>query len=266
MSKGGSRFWAWLTFAVGATYFILPLLATFEFSLRKRRGAYSFDAYQAVFSDPNFQATFTYSIVVAVFTIVLGVVLVVPTAYWIRLRLPQLRPIVEFVTLLPLVIPAIVIVFGYIRMFGSNSALPFLGTARGTDILLVIGYATLALPYMYRAVDTGLRTIDVRTLTEAAQILGAGWVTIIVRVILPNVLIAVLSGAFLTFAIVIGEFTMASLLNRPAFGPYLQNIGANFAYEPSALAIIAFAITWGCMAVIQLLSRFAPKSANNPSH
>ncbi|TIL97378.1 MAG: ABC transporter permease subunit, partial [Mesorhizobium sp.] len=89
--------------------------------------------------------------------------------------------------------------------------------------------------------DTGLRTIDVRTLTEAAQILGAGWGTIIARVILPNVLIAVLSGAFLTFAIVLGEFTMASLLNRPAFGPYLQNIGANRAYEPAALAIIAFA-------------------------
>jgi putative spermidine/putrescine transport system permease protein len=117
---------------------------------------------------------------------------------------------------------------------------------------------------MYRAVDTGLRTIDVRTLTEAAQILGAGWTTIITRVIMPNVLIAVLSGAFLTFAIVIGEFTMASLLNRPAFGPYLQNIGANRAYEPAALAIIAFAITWGCMSVIQILSRFAPKSANQP--
>ena len=66
--------------------------------------------------------------------------------------------------------------------------------------------------------------------------------------ILPNVLHRACSrGAFLTFAIVIGEFTMASLLNRPAFGPYLQNIGANRAYEPAALAIIAFAITWGCM-------------------
>jgi putative spermidine/putrescine transport system permease protein len=57
-------------------------------------------------------------------------------------------------------------------------------------------------------------------------------------------MIGVLSGAFLTFAIVIGEFTMASLLNRPAFGPYLQLIGANRAYEPAALAVIAFAITW----------------------
>ena len=261
----GSRFWAWLTFGVGAAYFFIPLIATLEFSLRMRRGVYSFDAYKVVLGDDRFQATFSYSVIVAIFTIILGVALVVPTAYWIRLRMPQLRPVIEFITLLPLIIPAIVIVFGYIRMYGSNSPLPFLASTRGTDLLLSIGYATLALPYMYRAVDTGLRTIDVRTLTEAAQILGAGWTTIIVRIILPNVLIAVLSGAFLTFAIVIGEFTMASLLNRPAFGPYLQNIGANRAYEPAALAIIAFAITWGCMSVIQVLSRFAPRSANRPN-
>ncbi|MDX8465201.1 ABC transporter permease [Mesorhizobium sp. VK23B] len=256
------RFWAWVVFILGAAYFFIPLIATVEFSMRMRRGAYSFDAYQIVLGDARFQATFMYSVVAAIFTIILGVLVVVPAAYWIRLRLPQIRPLVEFITLLPLVIPAIVIVFGYIRMYGSNSPLPFLANDTATNALLVIGYATLSLPYMYRAVDTGLRTIDVRTLTEAAQILGAGWSTIITRVILPNVLIAVLSGAFLTFAIVIGEFTMASLLNRPAFGPYLQNIGANRAYEPAALAIIAFAITWGCMSLIQILSRFAPKSAN----
>ena len=261
-----ARMWAWVTFAVGAAYFFIPLIATLEFSMRMRRGAYSLDAYRIVLGDERFQATFGYSVIVAIFTILLGVLVVVPTAYWIRLRMPQLRPIVEFITLLPLIIPAIVIVFGYIRMYGSNSPLPFLASARGTDMLLIIGYATLALPYMYRAVDTGLRTIDVRTLTEAAQILGAGWATIIARIILPNVLIAVLSGAFLTFAIVIGEFTMASLLNRPAFGPYLQNIGANRAYEPAALAVIAFAITWGCMSVIQILSRFAPRSASAPTN
>ena len=259
------RFWAWVVFALGAAYFFIPLIATVEFSMRMRRGAYSFDAYQIVLGDARFQATFMYSVVAALFTIILGVLIVVPAAYWIRLRLPQLRPIVEFITLLPLVIPAIVIVFGYIRMYGSNSPLPFLANDTATNALLVIGYATLSLPYMYRAVDTGLRTIDVRTLTEAAQILGAGWSTIITRVILPNVLIAVLSGAFLTFAIVIGEFTMASLLNRLSFGPYLQKIGANRAYEPAALAIIAFAITWGCMSLIQILSRFAPKSANRPN-
>lgn len=248
----------WIAVTLGAVYFILPLAATFIFSLKKLKGTYSFEAYRIVLADPNFQTSFTFSLLAALATILVGILLVVPTAYWVRLKLPRLRPVMEFVTLLPLVIPAIVIVFGYLRMYGSASWLPFTGSATGTNILLVFGYVTLAMPYMYRAVDTGLAAIDVRTLTEAAESFGAPRRTIILSVILPNVRAAVLSGAFLTFAIVIGEFTLASLLNRPAFGPYLELIGANRAYEPAALAVIAFAITWACMGMLQVLGGRAP--------
>ncbi|EJN04550.1 ABC transporter permease [Phyllobacterium sp. YR531] len=250
-----NRFWSWIALAFGIIYFVVPLIGTLEFSLRMRRGVYSLDAYWVILSDPRFQATFGYSIVMALVTIVVGIVLVVPTAYWVRLRLPGWRPFLEFITLLPLVIPAIVVVFGYIRLYNTSSFLPLTGSAMGTNILLVFGYTMLALPYMYRAVDTGLGAIDIRTMTEAAESLGASRVKIMWSVILPNVLVAVLSGAFLTFAIVIGEFTMAALLNRPAFGPFLQLIGANRAYEPAALAVISFAITWICMGLIQIVTR-----------
>ncbi len=248
---------AWAILLVGMAYFLLPLVGMVEFSLSMKRGVYSLEAYRVVFADPRFRETFSYSVLMAVLTILFGVLLVVPTAFWVRLKLPGLRPYVEFVTLLPLVIPAIVIVFGYIRLYNTSSWLPMTGSTTGTNLLLLFGYATLSLPYMYRAVDTGLRTIDVATLTEAAQSLGAGWVTILARVILPNVLVAVLSGAFVTFAIVMGEFTLAALLDRPAFGPYLQLMGANRAYEPFALATIAFIITWACMGLIQLVTRLA---------
>jgi putative spermidine/putrescine transport system permease protein len=241
-----ARLWSWIAFVSGFLFFFLPLIGTFEFSLRARRGEY-----------PQFRETFMYSVVLALFTIALGVLIVTPTAFWVRLKMPRLRPLIEFITLLPLVIPPIVIVFGYIRLYNTSSYLPLTGSALGTDILLMFGYATLALPYMYRAVDTGLRTIDVRTLTEAAQSLGAGWFTIISRLILPNVLVAVLSGAFLTFAIVIGEYVFAALLNRPAFGPYMVWMGGNRAYEPAALAVIAFTITWACMGLIQLATRLS---------
>jgi putative spermidine/putrescine transport system permease protein len=249
--------WSWIVLVLAVLYFALPLIGTFEFSLKMRRGVYSLDAYRVVLSDPRFQSTFLYSVTMALCTIVLGIVIVVPTAYWVRLKLPRWRPIIEFITLLPLVIPPIVVVFGYIRLYNTSSWLPLTGSAWGTNVLLAFGYATLSLPYMYRAVDTGLRAIDVATLTEAAQSLGASWLTIMGRVILPNVSVAVLSGAFLTFAIVIGEFVMAALLSRPAFGPYMQLLGANRAYEPAALAVIAFAITWLCMGLIQLVSRFS---------
>jgi len=255
--KSTSRLGAWVAIAIGTIYFLLPLIATFEFSLKMNRDGYSFEAYKVVLADPGFQATFGYSTLMAVLTIIVGLLLVVPTAYWIQLKLPRLRPLVEFITLLPLVIPAIVIVFGYLKLYNSSAWLPLTGNDRATDFLLMCSYVTLALPYLYRSIDAGLRAIDVRTLTEAAESLGASWPSILLQVIFPNVKSAILSGAFLTFAVVIGEFTMASLLGRPAFGPYLQLIGANRAYEPSALAIIAFLVTWASMGLIQVFARNA---------
>lgn len=249
---------SWVVFGLGVLYFALPLIGMIEFSLRKRRGTYSFDAYTSVLGDPQFQATFAYSVVMSLVTIGLGLALVLPTALWVRIRLPRLRPLIEFITLLPLVIPVIVIAFGYLRMFNTSSFLPMTGSAASTNVLLAFGYATLALPYMYRAIDNGLRTLDVQTLTEAAQSLGASWFTILFRIMLPNIFTALMSGAFLTFSIVLGEYVFAALLDRPAFGPYMIWTGGNRAYEPAALAVIAFSITWGCMGLIQLAGRLFP--------
>lgn len=248
-----SNLFAWLWFVLGMIYFFLPLFASFDFSLRAVRGRLTFKAYEYIFHDPNFYKQFGFSLEMAFFTILIGFLLIVPTAYWVRLRLPKHRPLVEFITLLPFVIPAVVLTFGLIRTYCCKPIILV-----NSPVLLIAGYVVFAMPYMYRSVDAGLRAIDIVTLTEAAQSLGAGWATIILRVIFPNIRVALLSGAFLTFAIVIGEFTMSSLLYWPAFGPYMQAIGVTRAYEPAALAIVSFALTWGSMALIQWIGRGAP--------
>lgn len=258
MKRG--TFWSWLWVAIGVFYFVLPLYGTLDFSLRAKKDVLSLLAYENVLNDPKFAATFSFSVEMAVLTIVVSLLLIVPTAFWVNLRLPGLRPIVESVTLMPFVVPAIVLVFGMIKIY-SGPPFELTNSAETTNLLLVGGYVVLSFPYMYRAVDTGLRAIDVRTLTEAAQSLGAGWPTILLRVILPNLRVAALSGAFLTFAIVIGEFTIANFLARPAFGPYMSLLGQNRAYEPAALAIISFALTWALIGIIQFLSRGAPGQA-----
>jgi len=255
--------WSWIWFILGALYFLLPLLATLEFSLSMERDRIGFLAYERAFADKNFIKTFTYSNLLAVATIFASVILIVPTAYWIRLRLPEARRITEFITLLPFVVPAIILVFGLIRIYSSPLSVPFTeieifrpltNTKIGTNILIVAGYMVLAMPYMYRSVDTGMRTVDVRTLTEAAQSLGANWFTIIVRVILPNIRAALLSGALLTFAIVVGEVILASFLGVEAFGPYLFLLGQHRAYEPAALTFVTFLLTWAAMGLIQLFT------------
>lgn len=250
-----SQLWSWFWILLGGLYFILPLVATFEFSLRAKKGQLSFLAYQRLFADPQFFQTFLFSVLMGLLTIVISILLIVPTAYWIRLKLPKLRVIVEFISMLPFVIPAIVLVFGMIRVFSGP---PFFLTDSyiGNTVLLVGGYVVLALPYTFRAIDTGLQAIDVRSLTEAAQSLGAGWGTILFKVIFPNLRVAILSGSFLTFAIVMGEFTLASfLVGIKAFGPYMSLIGQNKTYESSSLAIISFGLTWAAIWVMQLLNR-----------
>jgi putative spermidine/putrescine transport system permease protein len=250
---------------MGTLYFLLPLIGTFIFSLRAKRGVLSFQAYQTVFNDPKFWETFSFSVLMAVSTIIVSLLLIVPTAYWVHLRLPRLRPVVELITLLPFVIPAIVLVFGLIRIY-SKPPFALTNSPMTTNILLVAGYTVLSLPYMYRAVDTGLRSIDVRTLTEAAQSLGAGWPTILFRVIFPNLRAALLSGAFLTFAIVVGEFTLATFLARPAFGPYMALMGRSKAYEPAALAIISLLLTWMAIGLIQVIGRGQGRSQLTGTH
>jgi putative spermidine/putrescine transport system permease protein len=192
-----------------------------------------------------------------VLTIVISLLIVVPTAYWVRLKVPRLRPIVEFVTLMPFVIPPVVLVFGLIRVY-SSKPLVLTATDFGSDLLLVCAYVILSFPYMYRAVDTGLAAIDVRSLTEAAQSLGAGWPRILWGVIFPNLRTALLSGAFLTLAIVIGEYTIAVFLARTAaFGPYLSLLGRSQPYTPAAVSLISFGLTWLAMGAIAFLGRGA---------
>ncbi|MEE2951818.1 putative spermidine/putrescine transport system permease protein [Fulvimarina manganoxydans] len=249
---------SWLIAFLAAAYFLVPLYATFDFSLRMVRGELTFEAYRSVLSSDVFLSALAFSTVASLTAIVLGALLVVPTAYWVRLKLPRLRPVVEFLSLMPLIIPPVVLVFGYVRMYGSSSFLPMTTTEFGINLLLVIGYVTLSLPYMFRAVDNGLSAIDIVTLSEAAESLGASRFRTIVSVIFPNVRSSLVAGAFLTFSISLSEFVITSLLNRPGFGPYMVQVGEDQAYQPAALAIMAFAFTWVCMWLMEYFATRKP--------
>lgn len=254
MTKSRFNPWTWLWVTVATLYFFVPLWGTFDFSLRMKRGAITFLAYQKVFADPKFLQSFHYSATMGVITVIVSIMLFVPTTYWIHLKLPRLRPVVELLTLLPFIIPVIVLVFGLIRTF-SRPPFRMTQTEFTTDILITAGYVILSMPFMFRAVDVGMRAIDVRTLTEAAQSLGAGWLRVLLSVILPNLRVAILSGSLITFATVVGELILADFLVRPALGPYMVVVGGGKAYEPAALGILSFGLTWICLGIIQLVSR-----------
>ena len=195
---------------VFAAYFFVPLLAMLDFSTQVRGSApgRTWDNWQLMFTDEDLRSSIIASLLLALFTVVLMVVLLVPTMVWVRLRVPRARALIEFLCLLPLTIPALVIVVGISNVYSWVTYL--LGDSA---LVLTFAYVVLVLPYSYRAIDASLSAIDAATLSEAARSLGAGWFTVIVRIIMPNITGGILGAAFISVALVLGEYVFASLLH-----------------------------------------------------
>ena len=241
---------------IGGVYFMLPLVATFLFSIKDANTGKccSLSAYGFILHDPHFWRTIKLSFRLSLETIAVGLLLFVPTLYWVHLKLPRLRPVIGFMALVPFVVPPIILVVGLLQFFKQDLHMPFWFLAK-PDIFLVGAYVILAFPYIYFSLDAGFRAIDVHTLTEASQNLGASWRTTLFRVILPNIRVAALAGAFLTLAIVMGEFTIASLSAFDTFPTYIQYINETYAYPAAAVTLMSFAITGAAMLSLLLIGR-----------
>jgi putative spermidine/putrescine transport system permease protein len=253
----------WLVLA--ALYFLVPLYGTAEFSLETGSGNHGFAAYQQILQQQDFRDTFILSFKLALATVIISTILMVPTVFWVNLKLPKIRQLMDFIAVLPFVVPPITLAIGILRLFnaagGVNSgpASFFVGRPANWLIsgpqILALSYVILALPFTYRSLDAGLRGIDLHTLTEAAQSLGAGWITVLVRVILPNLRFAILSAAFLTITLVMGEFTMASLMLFNTFSVFMNQVGSEQANQAAALAMISLTLTWAALLAIVVLGR-----------
>jgi putative spermidine/putrescine transport system permease protein len=235
---------------LGGLYFMIPLLATALISLKSTQTGKccTLANYSWVVHNGDFWHTLKISFMLALETVVIALLLFVPTIYWVHLKVPRLRPVVAFLALIPFVVPPIVMVVGLLRVFKGTPDW-FYQQPWG---FLAASYVILAFPYMFFTLDAGFRSIDVHTLTEASQSLGAGRVTTLARVILPNIKAAALAGSFLTLAIVMGEFTIANLAAFHTFPIFIQFVNESQGFPAGALTLMSFAITW--VAMLSLLA------------
>jgi len=247
----------WLV--VAAAFFLIPLIATLLFSLRsiQTNKCCSGAAYSLIVHDHQFWSTIRLSFQLALETIAISLLLFVPTVYWVHLKLPRLRPVLSLMALVPFVVPPIVLVVGLLNLYKGAPSW-FYDKPYG---FLATAYVILAFPYMFFALDAGFRSIDLHTLTEASQSLGAGWGTTLTRVILPNIRVAALGGSFLTLAIVMGAFTTASLAAFKPCPPYIQVLNESQPYEAAALSLLSFLIVWAAMLALVLVGRGRPRPA-----
>jgi len=234
-----------VVFVVLGAFFLVPIGSMFEFSTRGNNSdsPRTLEAWTNIATTPGLTDAIVASLELAAITSVLMLALLLPTMVWVRLRLPQMSRIVEFICLMPLTVPAIALVLGLRPIYVWISL-----NVTDSILALAFAYLILVLPYSYRALDAGLAAIDLKTLTEAARSLGAGWGTVMLRVVLPNMPTAILNASLLSVSLVLGEYTVANILNY-------ENLQVAVAYESlvSAGTSVAVAVAALIFAFVLLM-------------
>jgi iron(III) transport system permease protein len=125
------------------------------------------------------------------------------------------RQVLDFLAMLPLAVPGLVLAFGYLAMAQDGKLFSFLNPTRNPTVLLVIAYSVRRLPYVVRAAVAGFEQTS-ETLEEAAQNLGATPFKAVVRVTLPLIAANLIAGGLLAFAFAMLEVSDSLILAQKA--------------------------------------------------
>ncbi len=240
--------WRVIVLVTFALFMIVPVIATLIFSVSTRWDrtlwpeGYTLNWWQQVTSRGAFLLTLRNSFIASFATMICLLILVTPTTYWMKLKVPQGKPYVELITSFSFGVPGVVLALALIRFY-SKVPLPIINR----PTILVAACMVLSLPFMYRPILNSLEAIDFRVLTEAAQSLGASGWSILTEIIVPNIIPGIISGCLLVFSTVFAEYTLTNLLvgtRFKTFPIYLVEYTRQDGRQASALAVISFVVAW----------------------
>ena len=246
----------WILLVVAAVVFAIPLLSLLHFTFRDGLGGgLTLDHWTGLFDPENamqyrqlFQAIGN-SIVLAIVTVAIVLVLLLPTMVLVHMSFPRLKRVLEFICIVPITVPAIVLVVGLAPVYSVVTKI--FGSSVWT---LAFAYGITVLPFAYRAIQANLDAVPVLVLSEAARSLGAGWPTVLGSIILPNLRRGVLAASFISVAVVLGEFTIASLLNRRNLQTALLQISQSDPWVAAILALLSLTFAFVLLLVIGRLT------------
>jgi putative spermidine/putrescine transport system permease protein len=251
--RGSPRLWRGLVGLVAAVYFLGPMAASVLFTVDVPNEGFTLSSYSGIFGAEGLWSSLRLTMELAAATIAVTLLLLVPALVAVRLTAPRLRVLVEVLCSLPLVVPAVALTAGIssVLRWGPDdfANTPLFQTFNeiqnpGFPVVLLLAYVLMALPLAYRTLDAGLRALDLATLVEAARSCGASWPRAVVEVVLPNLRGALLNTAFLTLALVLGEYTVASILGYQPFAVWIVSLGGSNAQVSVSVSVLSLVLTW----------------------
>lgn len=263
-------FWAWLSLVLGLVFFVVPLLAMARFAFQRVPVAvlgrdtlftrWTADGLLDAIRDPKFGPALTTSLKLAAATVALALVIMLPTVLWVHLAAPQLRSLVETISLLPYVVPPIALVVG-----ASGTYREVAPWFLRSDYSLVPFYAILAMPFTFRSLDVGIRALDLRTLVDASKSLGASPARSMLNVVIPNLRSSIIGATFLTITVVLGEFTIASLLLKQTLPLYMAEAQGRYPQGALGLGLVLLVLTTLFLGLFTFVRKKGTPRSTTPS-
>ena len=236
-----------LSITLASTIFLFPLISSTEYSLRGFGGkGHNLSNYLWIIKQEGFLSHLLLSLELGLLAAVLNLILMVPTSLYVELKAKEFRPLVEFLCLLPLVIPVVSLAIG------AQAAMPEI--LQNSQFELVFFFVIISLPYTYRALQTSISNFPLQTLVEAARGLGASRIRTVLTVIVPAIKGGISGSFFLCFALSIGEFTITSLLHWETFPTWTVVVSQQNILGAIALSVFSFIFAILLLIFIGLLS------------
>ena len=258
------RVWRGVVGLIAAVYFLGPMVFSVIFTVDVPGRGLTLSSYSGILGAGGFGSSLRLTLELAAATTALTLLLLVPALIAVRLTAPRLRVLVEVLCSLPLVVPAVALTAGIssVLQWGPDD---FAGTplfqtfnaiqTPGFPVVLLLAYVLMALPLAYRTLDAGLRALDLTTLVEAARNCGASRPRAVVQVVLPNLRGALLNTAFLTLALVLGEYTVASILGYQPFAVWIVSLGGSNAQMSVSVSVLSLVLTWVLLLLLAAAGR-----------
>lgn len=262
-TRGLPPTWARRTIFIGITgLFLIPIFSMLFFTFRLQGGGIGLEHWVDLFNPENARSYrnlgtgIMNSLVLAAITIGIVWVLFLPTIVLVHLQFPSLNRFFELLTILPIAIPAIVLVVGFAPLY--RALLPITGGGIWT---LSLAYGVLVLPFAYRAIYSDLQGMNAATLAEAARTLGASWFVVLTRIIAPGLRSGLTSATLITAAVVLGEFTISSLLNRVTMQVALVEVSKSNPYAAVITSLLSLLTVFALLVLFASFdAKFSPSS------
>jgi len=195
-------------------YIILPIALVIMGSFGKKwygtilPDFFTFKWYVKLFQELQYTRAMIMSLMIASLCVFITFGIGLPAVYAIYISESKaLKTLFDSIIIIPIAVPPLVMATGLIQLYTFKNF-----TLVGTWEIILAAHVVYTIPFMLKPIMSTLETIDWKTMNEAADSLGASSIFKVRKVLIPNLLPGIISGALMVFAMSLGEFQLAVML------------------------------------------------------